>query len=450
MSRLDLGNLADPEESAWFCLNEGPLDPGLLGTHYDPTAGPGETRTETLRVGLRGSLLQLRAVIRKLANIVELVRLRNEHGIGHAVYLRAFPAESASPVVSRLLRAELRTPPGSLAYEEGGAMAVDLVITRLNCFDGVEQPLILNNGSGSGYNLGLLNLDDNLAPGNDNFFYVNTNALESDLPAPIRLQISNNSSAALGQLFVGAFHERVSTEKPALVLEGEAASEAVLVSASGASGGAFGRFSVPGNAWQSVASWDFNYARLALLGGRLVLPVLRFQTPPGVEAARFRMLLRPADASPGQAAFQTPASAAQSGARFLTLAPFRLPFGGLSPRYAPAALKACLQVFIPTAGTHMLDIDDLLLLPQDNFAWFNAGGGLGSGARLMDDSFARESYMLIDGQQLRGHERVGTWLELPAGARSWFFCFQVNVNGIALPQSSLGVRAWFRTRRLIL
>ena len=92
----------------------------------------------------------------------------------------------------------------------------------------------------------------------------------------------------------------------------------------------------------------------------------------------------------------------------------------------------------------------MVLLPQDNFAWFNAAGGLGSGARLMDDSFARESYMLIDGQQLRGHERVGTWLELPAGARSWFFCFQVNVNGIALPQSSLGVRAWFRTRRLIL
>ena len=79
----------------------------------------------------------------------------------------------------------------------------------------------------------------------------------------------------------------------------------------------------------------------------------------------------------------------------------------------------------------MLDIDDLVLLPQDNFAWFNAGGGLGSGARLMDDSFARESYMLIDGQQLRGHERVGTWLELPAGARSWFFCFLVNANGIA-------------------
>ena len=60
-------------------------------------------------------------------------------------------------------------------------------------------------------------------------FYVNTNAKATCRAH--RLQITNNSGAALAA-FVGAFHERVSTEKPALVLEGEAASEAVPVSAS--------------------------------------------------------------------------------------------------------------------------------------------------------------------------------------------------------------------------
>jgi len=214
MSRLDLGNLADPEESAWYCLNDGPMDPGLLGTQYDPIVTPAEVVTETLRVGLRGSPTELRAVIRRLSQIVELVRLNNEHGIGHAIYLRAFPPESASPVYTRLLRAELRTLPGALVYEEGGALAVDLVVTRFNYFDGVEQALNLANSAGSGYSVSLLNFDDELAAGNDNYFYVNTSELESDLPAPLRLQITNNNSAALRQLFVGAFHDRGNTDKP--------------------------------------------------------------------------------------------------------------------------------------------------------------------------------------------------------------------------------------------
>lgn len=450
MSRLDLGNLADPEESAWYCINEGPMDPGLLGTQYDPTAGPGETRTETLRVGLRGSSLQLRAVIRRLEQLVGLVRLKSEQGLGHAIYLRAYPPESANPVYTCLLQAELRTLPGALAYEEGGAMAVDLVITRLNWFDGAEQPLTLVNSAGSGYSASLLNLDDSLAAGNDNYFYVDTSTLQSDLPAPLRLQITNNSSTALGQLFVGAFHERASTEKPALVLEGEAAPEAVLVSAAGASNGAFGRFNVSGGNWQAFASWELDYTELALLGGRLFLPLLRFQTSISAESVRFRAVLSPADASPSLPVFQTPIADAHSGVGFLALSPLRLPFGGLSPRYAPAALKLSLQAFIPAAGTHTLEIDDLLLLPQDNFAWFDAPAGIAVGARLMDDSFARESYTVVDGQQLRAHKRVGAWFELPAGARSWFYCFQVDANGAALPSAAIGVRAWCRSRRQIL
>jgi len=187
-----------------------------------------------------------------------------------------------------------------------------------------------------------------------------------------------------------------------------------------------------------------------VLGGRLFLPLLRFQTPINAESVHFRAVLSPADASPSLPVFQTPIADAHSGVGFLALSPLRLPFGGLSPRYAPAALKLSLQAFIPAAGTHTLEIDDLLLLPQDNFAWFDTPAGIGSGARLMDDSFARESYTVVDGQQLRAHKRVGAWFELPAGARSWFYCFQVDANGAALPSAAIGVRAWCRSRRQIL
>ncbi len=250
---------------------------------------------------------------------------------------------------------------------------------------------------------------------------------------------------------MGAFHERASTEKPALVLEGEAAPEAVLVSAAGASNGAFGRFNVSGGNWQAFASWELDYTELAVLGGRLFLPLLRFQTPISAESVRFRAVLSPADASPSLPVFQTPIADAHSGVGFLALSP-------LAPALwrTQSALRARraeakpVQAFIPAAGTHTLEIDDLLLLPQDNFAWFDAPAGIAVGARLMDDSFARESYTVVDGQQLRAHKRVGAWFELPAGARSWFYCFQVDANGAALPSAAIGVRAWCRSRRQIL
>lgn len=450
MSRLDLGNLADPEESAWYCIHEGPMEPGLLGTQYDLICRPAECVSETLRIGLRGSPAELRAVIRRLERIAELVRLNSEHGIGHAIYLRAFPPESAGPVYTRLLHAELQTLPGALVYEESGAMAVDLVITRRNCFDGAEQTLSLANSGSSGYSVGLKNLDDSLSAGNDNYFYINTAGLESDLPAPLRLQVTNNSNKSLRQLFVGAFHERASTEKPLLTLEGEYAAEAEIITSAGASNGAYGRFSVPDGSWQDAAGWELSYSQLAALGGRMFLPLLRFQTPLAADGARFRLELRQAGASAGPALCQTPAAAAQSGAGFLALAPLRLPFGALSPRYAPAALHLSLQAFIPAAGSHTINIDDLSLLPQDDFAWFNFPAGLAAGSRLMDDGFARESFSLTDVQQLRAHERVGTWFGLPAGVRSWFYFFQVDEDGMAPTQASIGLQAWWRSRRQIL
>jgi len=35
MTRLDLGNLVEPEETAWYCLNDGPVASGILGTQYE-------------------------------------------------------------------------------------------------------------------------------------------------------------------------------------------------------------------------------------------------------------------------------------------------------------------------------------------------------------------------------------------------------------------------------
>ena len=56
MANIAIGNLIDPEETAWLCLNEGPLPPGILCTRYEPVTSPEATVTETLMISLRGSV----------------------------------------------------------------------------------------------------------------------------------------------------------------------------------------------------------------------------------------------------------------------------------------------------------------------------------------------------------------------------------------------------------
>jgi len=168
MTRLDIGNMIDPEETAWFCLNEGPLLPGMLGTHYEQVLSTEEAVTETLRISMRGTPAELRALIFRLEEICRQVRLYEEQGLGAPIYLRAFPPDGYDPLYSRLFQAELRAKSGGLALEEYGNLTLDLVITRQNAFDSDEHPLTLNNSAGSGLIAALKNRDDGLATGNDN------------------------------------------------------------------------------------------------------------------------------------------------------------------------------------------------------------------------------------------------------------------------------------------
>ncbi len=215
MTQLAIGNLIDPEETAWFYLTEGPLPPGVLGTRYEPVTSSDETVTETLQISLRGTLAELRALIAQLEALCRQIEHYEVEGLGAAIYLRAIPIDNYEPLYSRLLHAELHTIPGALALGEHGSLTLEFILTRQNAFDGAERPLTLSNSAGSGLTVALKNRDDSLSAGNDNYFSVQTNALGTDLPAPLRLQVTNTGSSPLAQLLVGAYHAPSRPDKTA-------------------------------------------------------------------------------------------------------------------------------------------------------------------------------------------------------------------------------------------
>jgi len=452
MTQLAIGNLIDPEETAWFYLTEGPLPPGVLGTRYEPVTSSDEIVTETLQISLRGTLAELRAVIAQLEVLCRQIERHEVDGLGAPIYLRAIPHDNYDPLYSRLLHAALRTMPGALALEELGSLMLELIITRQNAFDSAERPLTLSNSAGSGLVAALKNRDDSLSASNDNYFFVQTDALGTDLPAPMRLQVTNAGSSPLAQLLVGAYHAPSRPDKPPLVLEGEHAAEGVEVPASDASNGAYAQFTLTRGAWQALASWQLTHTQLEALDGRLYTPILRFYTPLPAGLLQFRVTLSIPGLPPvlGTTLYQSPAVSATEGQGYLPLAPLRLPFGERLLNVQPSPLRFSLQAYAPGSGSLTLKLDDIFLLPQENFTWFSSTVGLPAGASLVDDAFLQKTYTLANAKEIHTHQRVGDYFYLPPGKISWFFLFQVNPEGLAPIDLPINVKAWYRKRRRIL
>jgi len=207
-----------------------------------------------------------------------------------------------------------------------------------------------------------------------------------------------------------------------------------------------------GGAWCSLASWELSETMLETMGGRLFLPIVRFFSSPVAGILQFRVALSFPGLPPalGTTLYQSSAVSRVENQRYLLLQPMRMPFGELPLRFPPAALRFTLQAFSPTTGNQTIAIDDILLLPQEEFAWFISSAGLPAGARLIDDAFAQQTYTLVNYQELHTHQRLGAWLSLPSGKASWFFFFQVNADGIAPIDLPIAVKAWYRRKRQVL
>jgi hypothetical protein len=452
MTQLALGNLIDPEETAWFYLHEGPLPPGVLGTRYEPVASSDAIVTETLHVSLRGTPAVLRKVIAQLEALCRQIKRYTVEGLGAPIYLRVIPHDNFDPLYSRLLHAELHTKTSALAAEEHGSLLLELIITRQNVFDGAECPLTLNNSAGSGLVAALKNCDDGLAVGNDNYISVQSDALGTDLPAPLRLQVTNAGSNPLTQLLVGAYHAPRRPDKPPLVLEGEHAAEGVEVPAGDASNGAYAQFTLMRGAWQALASWQLTHTQLETLDGRLYTPILRFYTPLSAGLLQFRVSLSFPGLPPalGTTLYQSSAVNAVEGQGYLPLAPLRLPFGERLLDVQPSSLRFSLQAYAPASGSLTLKLDDIFLLPQENFTWFSSTVGLPAGTSLVDDAFLQKTFTLANAKEMHTHQRVGDYFYLPPGEVSWFFFFQVDPEGLAPIDMPINVKAWYRKRRRIL
>lgn len=447
MIHLAIGDLRRNPLTAWLTLSGGERPAGLVGASYEPQASPESEVSESISLFLRGTAGVLDAALADLQSVLGRVNRYTQAGVGEPHYLRLMVNQDGRYYYSRLLEATLQPGAHSLSSYSSGALSVLLQVRRCNWFDGEEQALPLSNSLASRVSNGLT-VGNTLDENSDNTFSIDAADLTSQLPAPLRLSFTNTTAGtALQDLLVGSFQHHPADSLPGFHLEGEDAdSSGTVISSAGASGGALLRISWSAVGWQAVASWTLGTNEVSRWQGRVFLPVLRLAAAHAYPDLQMRLCLQ----NGGVSLWEGEASISPAGEGTLRFAPMCLPLAALGGFASGLPLVLSLSILKEESATYSVDVDDLLLIPQDGFARYEGFLGLDQADSLADDAFSGAYWGVMDGQETATHLRIGAAHTLQAGQAGRFVLLQVESSGLAPTSRSLSVQAWFRERKRIL
>jgi hypothetical protein len=433
MISVSIGRLDYTDSQDWFALTGAVVLDGLVSGDYLFNPGDAETTSETIQLHLRGPRNQLRKWLDRL----EIFQQQSED-----LYLRLWHDDLQEFGYARIHRLTIKTLPGHLASLARGSFELDLEILRDTFFFSDEEPLPLVNSFGLPQINGLTIYNHNdSADGHDNWFSVDPSSLDLKFPALIRFQYENNFIGPdLGEFCIGSLPVRLGGPRPNLTLEAEDGSGGSVVSHSQASGGKYCQYRWSGSAWQSLASWVLGPIEVSQLAAGSISPLLRFFSPLPSSSLQLRIAVN----LQGKLVFEGPATHLETGKRFAQLDPLFLPLGELPMKNYASQHQVVLQAKQTDAGEHLLEVDDLLLLPQHGFSGYHSLSGLKYSQKIVEDEVSGKSWSLDDGLEFKSHARFGSGLGLQASLPQHFWCFQSDVNGLASIERTLSVRAWYR------
>lgn len=433
MTELAIGRLNLLEDQAWLVLIGSAVMAGLVGAEYQFNPSDEKTTRETVQLHLRGSRAQLRQWLDRL----EAFQQQPED-----LFLRLWSNDLQQYGYACIHQLNLKTLPGHLASQEKGSLELDLDILRETFFLSQELPLPLSNSSGPPQESGLkIYNHDDVTIGHDNWFKVDAGILDLKFPAVTRFQFENNFNGPdLGDFMVGTLPCALGQPQPKLNLEAEDGSGGTIVNSSLASGGQYCQYRWSGGDWQTLTSWVLGPITVTQLAEGSVLPFLRFFNPPLSSTLQLRILVN----LQGKLVFEGPVTNPMPGKGYASLDPLHLPLGELPLQSYASHHQLVLQAKQTDAGEHLLEMDDLLLLPQHTFAGYHSLSGLSYPLKMIEDEMSGKSWSLQDGMEFKSHARIGSGLGLQPDTPQYFWCFQTDINAQAPIDRTLLVKAWYR------
>jgi hypothetical protein len=436
-------SVVSSNETVWLSQD------GLRVLDYVPASDVSvETRTETIEVmGITSNALT-RARIQTLENFFTQARQAAKNKALSRVYLELSLDESLT-YRSEIVDGEICLLHSTRSIEWlNGRIHLSILITCKPFWEGEETQIPLSNGGDNNNLTGLTVYNhDDMGAQHDNWVTIAAADVVGDLPAPPRLEITNNynSGTRAATIFVAhnIFGNFVNLNH---ILEAESATGGTPTEDSDSSGGYYNAKSWAVTTETELLDWIISTTLLTACAGNYFRLLLRLATTLAYSDLWLRVKIKMELTT----IWESEWSLAPNGFSLFELATAQLPayLAGEGDIY-PAHLV--LYGKRATAGTHTLNVDFLQLSPLDGWRKLQPQGyNLGYLARLVDDMI--EDHLYTDSWDTPG--KLGNYYTasaplalLPNKTQRLYFLHDTDIGGGSAIIRTFSLKVFYRPRR---
>jgi hypothetical protein len=349
---------------------------------------------------------------------------------------------------SEIVSARLQMGDDTLRLWGNNGAEVLLIVTRRPFWETVAEVAIpLDNtsaGAKTTSGVTIYNHDD-ATTGHDNWVAVAAADVVGNLPAPLRLRLTNNTGGSVGcRNFYQASNAHFAPTTFAHVIEGESMAGIPQVADSASSAGYFGRAT-----WTTLIAhsvdmfkWPLSSAVLDAAAGGFFRVMVRFaNTPPsGIE---MQMHVK-TSISPIFSLWDGP-KMTSTDTKLQDLGIVQIPPGVTAGTYYELLLVLTAEY----TGTSQLDIDFVQITPADSTRWFRQIGYLIPDGDSIENNGPEERVYEIDaatGQQSYLYENYNSVLYAWPNLDQRLYFLHDTSPGMPIA-NTWSVQAWYRPRR---
>ena len=448
MNQIAIGSYADPGE--WLVLHGEGISAPFKRADYRPAFETGEEIAESLRLSLEGTPEELSDGIAALETIRQRNLLYRQTGYPEPQCLRFQMMAGGGYYYTLLKSLEIEVNPDSPRTHLSGSLLLTLHIVRPNHYDAdpVELPLTVRDGEDLLGGVDLTNHTD-YHTGHGNSVLIKPEDFETDLPAPLRMELINTTEeGVMHDIYVGFYHHLESPSEGMLFCYAADFLGGWIMTTSDAINEHYIRAAWPETDWKALGSWYFSSEAVQKMAGLSYRPVLRFYNTPVYEDLYLRISIQVGlnVLWEGESVYVDPDYG------YVLFPPLRMPPNALLNEVPAHQVDLVLSGLHETAATYTIEFDCLTLLPLAPGANFLAFYNLYEDASLVDDNFLglQGARFAAEDLEVVAHIRQGLPLTLYPGHYHRMVLLMSDEDNAMDIFRTANLRLYYRPRKRIL
>lgn len=400
---------------------------------------------EKIEITLSGTPAQIFNAVTAIDKVILRARAYALGEYAHPQYLRFQKIPSGDNFYAALQDIYIEQNPRGYQTTQTGSLLLTLHYTRPNYFDSEQYELPLTGRSGSDI-LGGISIKNHTDtdPADGSTLLIKASSAVTNLPAPLRLEITNTAGADWYRVLVGAYHHHTyQGEDPFFVYATDMTGGTQYVNA-GAINGYFRTFQFTSSSYAAFGIYAIPSAEIPYLDGRTYRPILNLFNAHAYTDMhlRIRLMFGANVLWSGEGVYADP------NYRYVIFPPVQLPPNQILREVSPYNPDLYLEGLREGGALASIDVDQLIFFPVSKLLIFDQFMAFGSTNKLIYDGHREMSNVRYGVTPLEAVSHIrqgGPLLVYPAENTRLFFIFYNQWNNMNITHTAT-VRAYYRPR----